>query len=111
MTVSAIGSYAMEGYPPMTTMSPAATWTSSSRPPKRHLKYSGGFFGSWRMKNSRGLELIEANGMTVSAIGSYAMAHHYDVILVDYLQKIPAARGVPSKGVLPPSGRAWKMFC
>ena len=40
-----------------------------------------------------GLELIEANGMTVSAIGSYAMAHHYDVILVDYLQKIPAARG------------------
>ena len=31
--------------------------------------------------------------MTVSAIGSYAMAHHYDVILVDYLQKIPAARG------------------
>ena len=40
-----------------------------------------------------GLELIEASGMTVSAIGSYAMAHHYDVILVDYLQKIPAARG------------------
>jgi len=40
-----------------------------------------------------GLELIEANGMTVSAIGSYAMAHHYDVILVDYLQKIHAARG------------------
>ena len=30
--------------------------------------------------------------MTVSAIGSYAMAHHYDVIMVDYLQKIPAAR-------------------
>ena len=40
-----------------------------------------------------GLELIEAGGMTVSAIGSYAMAHHYDVVLVDYLQKIPAARG------------------
>ncbi len=40
-----------------------------------------------------GLELIEANGMTVSAISSYAMAHHYDVVLVDYLQKIPAARG------------------
>ena len=31
--------------------------------------------------------------MTVSAISSYAMAHHYDVVLVDYLQKIPAARG------------------
>ena len=40
-----------------------------------------------------GLELIEASGMTVSAIGSYAMAHPYDVILVDYLQKIPAVRG------------------
>ena len=38
------------------------------------------------------LELLEASGMTVSAIGSYAMAHHYDVIVVDYLQKIPAAR-------------------
>ena len=38
------------------------------------------------------LELLEASGMTVSAIGSYAMAHHYDVIMVDYLQKIPAAR-------------------
>ena len=39
-----------------------------------------------------GLELIEANGMTVSAIGSYAMAHPYDVIVVDYLQKIPAPK-------------------
>ena len=38
------------------------------------------------------LELLEAYGMTVSAIGSYAMAHHYDVIVVDYLQKVPAAR-------------------
>lgn len=36
------------------------------------------------------LELIEANGMTVSDIGAYAMAHHYDVIAIDYLQKIPA---------------------
>lgn len=38
------------------------------------------------------LELLEANGMTVSAISSYAMAHHYDVIFIDYLQKIPANR-------------------
>ena len=42
------------------------------------------------------LELLETSGMTVSGIGSYAMARHYDVILVDYLQKIPAAgRGRP----------------
>lgn len=37
------------------------------------------------------LEFLEASGMTVAAIGSYAMARHYDVIAVDYLQKIPAA--------------------
>ena len=42
------------------------------------------------------LELLETSGMTVSGIGSYAMARHYDVIVVDYLQKIPAAgRGRP----------------
>ena len=39
------------------------------------------------------LELLETSGMTVSGIGSYAMARHYDVIVVDYLQKIPASRG------------------
>ena len=39
------------------------------------------------------LDMIEAYGMTVSSIGSYAMANHYDVIVVDYLQKIPAPRG------------------
>lgn len=38
------------------------------------------------------LELLETAGMTVSGIGSYAMARHYDVIVVDYLQKIPANR-------------------
>lgn len=42
------------------------------------------------------LELLETAGMTVTGIGSYAMARHYDVIVVDYLQKIPAAgRGRP----------------
>lgn len=35
-----------------------------------------------------GLELLETGGMTVSSIASYAMARHYDVIVVDYLQKI-----------------------
>ena len=39
------------------------------------------------------LELLESPGMTVSDMGSYAMAHHYGVIVVDYLQKIPAAKG------------------
>jgi replicative DNA helicase len=39
------------------------------------------------------LELLETPGMTVSDMGSYAMAHHYSVIVVDYLQKIPAVRG------------------
>ena len=38
------------------------------------------------------LEYLETGGWTVSDIGSYAMAQHYDVIVVDYLQKIPAAR-------------------
>ena len=39
------------------------------------------------------LEYLETSGMTVSGIGSYAMARHYDVIVVDYLQKIPVSRG------------------
>ncbi len=38
------------------------------------------------------LELLETSGMTVSGIGAYAMANHYDVIFVDYLQKIPGAK-------------------
>lgn len=38
------------------------------------------------------LELLETSGMTVSGIGACAMAYHYDVIVVDYLQKIPGAR-------------------
>lgn len=37
------------------------------------------------------LEFLEASGMSVSGVGSYAMARHYDVIVVDYLQKLPAA--------------------
>lgn len=37
------------------------------------------------------LEYLETGGWTVSDIGSYAMAQHYDVIVVDYLQKIEAA--------------------
>lgn len=37
------------------------------------------------------LEFLETSGWTVSSIGSYAMARHYDVIVVDYLQKIPAS--------------------
>lgn len=38
------------------------------------------------------LELLETPGMPVSGISAYALAHHYDVILVDYLQKIPAPK-------------------
>lgn len=37
------------------------------------------------------LEFLEASGMAVSGVGAYAMARHYDVIVVDYLQKLPAA--------------------
>lgn len=40
------------------------------------------------------LELIEASGMTVADIRSYALARHYDVIFVDYLQKIRSNRSV-----------------
>lgn len=35
------------------------------------------------------MDLLETSGMTVSEIGAYSMAHHYDVIFIDYLQKIP----------------------
>ena len=42
---------------------------------------------------SPAMDLLEANSMTVSDISSYAMSHHYGVIVVDYLQKIPAAKG------------------
>lgn len=38
------------------------------------------------------MELLETSGMTVSGIGAYAMAHHYDVIFIDYLQKIPGTK-------------------
>lgn len=37
------------------------------------------------------MEFLETGGWTVSNIGSYAMARHYDVIVVDYLQKIAAS--------------------
>lgn len=40
------------------------------------------------------LTLIDAAGMTVLDIQAYSQAHRYDVIFVDYLQKIAAPRGV-----------------
>lgn len=51
-----------------------------------------------RIKESRdvltapAMDLLETSGMTVSGIGAYAMAHHYDVIFIDYLQKIPGVK-------------------
>ena len=51
-----------------------------------------------RIRESKGaltapaMELLETSGMPVSSIGAYAMAHHYDVIFIDYLQKIPGAK-------------------
>lgn len=39
------------------------------------------------------LELIEASKMTVLDLQADAQANHYDVVFVDYLQKIPAERG------------------
>ncbi len=43
----------------------------------------------------RNLELIEAAGMTVSDIRLYAMAKHFDVIYIDYLQLIESADKTP----------------
>ena len=40
--------------------------------------------------SSRNLEIIDAAGMTATDIRLYTMAHHYDVIYIDYLQLIPA---------------------
>lgn len=37
--------------------------------------------------------LIDAAGMTVLDIQAYAQTNHFDVVIVDYLQKVPAARG------------------
>lgn len=39
------------------------------------------------------LEFISASGMTVSDIRSTALAKHYDIVIVDYLQKIRGAAG------------------
>ena len=39
------------------------------------------------------LTLIDAAGMTVLDIQAYSQAHRYDVVFVDYLQKIAAPRG------------------
>lgn len=70
------------------------TQTSYSRMMTGKLEYDD--YG--RVKDMRGhltgpaMELLESYGMTVSGIGAYAMARHYDVIVVDYLQKIAGAR-------------------
>ena len=39
------------------------------------------------------LTLVDAAGMTVMDIQAYSQAHRYDVVFVDYLQKIAAPRG------------------
>ena len=36
---------------------------------------------------------VDAAGMTVMDIQAYSQAHRYDVVFVDYLQKIAAPRG------------------
>ena len=70
------------------------TMTSFSRMMAGKLEYDD--YG--RVKDMREhltapkMDYLEVTGMTVSDIGADAMAHHYDVIVVDYLQKIPAAR-------------------
>lgn len=44
------------------------------------------------------LDLIESSALSVSGIGAYAMAHHYDVIFIDYLQKIPSGKSARFSG-------------
>ncbi len=48
-------------------------------------------YGMREQLSAPALEFLEASGMGVSGVGAYAMARHYDVIVVDYLQKLPAA--------------------
>ena len=48
-------------------------------------------YGMREQLSAPALEFLEASGMGVSSVGAYAMARHYDVIVVDYLQKLPAA--------------------
>lgn len=44
------------------------------------------------------MDFLEASGMTVASMNAYAMAMHYDVVVIDYLQKIPAPRGARISG-------------
>ena len=44
--------------------------------------------GSGRELRSRGLELVEASGMTVQDIQADALAHRYEAVYVDYLQLV-----------------------
>jgi len=44
------------------------------------------------------LEFIDASGMTAADLRALALSRHYELIAVDYLQKIPAGRGRRSLG-------------
>ena len=39
------------------------------------------------------LEFIDASGMTAADVRAMALSRHYELVVVDYLQKIPAGRG------------------
>lgn len=41
---------------------------------------------------SPNLEFVDASGMTVSDVRALAMSRHYELVVVDYLQKIPGSR-------------------
>lgn len=42
---------------------------------------------------SPALEFIDASGMTAADVRALALSRHYELVVVDYLQKIPAGRG------------------
>ncbi len=39
------------------------------------------------------LEFVDASGMTAADVRALALSRHYDLVVVDYLQKIPGSRG------------------
>lgn len=39
------------------------------------------------------LEFVDASGMTASDVRALALSRHYELVVVDYLQKIPGSRG------------------
>ena len=66
---------------------PGSSWGASSAGTLSEQQWQM-VAGSGRELRSRGLELVEASGMTVQDIQADALAHRYEAVYVDYLQLV-----------------------